>query len=149
MLFFLEAVIVNVLGHWFKPNLLILFIVFVNLYFGVRQGLWAAAIAGLLKDSFAVGLFGAHVFAFILSSYLVILIKRYVFHMEALMLKLSLALSLSVLNILILYLIQVLFTELNFKDVLWVIALPEVVITTAVGPFCLKVFKQCALRFLK
>lgn len=139
----------NVFGQWVKPNLLILFIVFVNLYFGVRQGLFAAVVAGLLKDSFAVGIFGAHIFAFMLSSYLVILIKKYVFHIEALLLKLALAFTLSLLNVLILYFIQVLFTEINFRDVLWVIAVPEVVLTTAVGPYCLKSFKQCALKYLK
>ncbi|MFA6378439.1 MAG: rod shape-determining protein MreD [Candidatus Omnitrophota bacterium] len=149
VLFFLEIIISNVFGHWLKPNLLILFIVFVNLYFGVRQGLFAAVVAGLLKDSFAVGIFGAHIFAFILSSYLVILIKRYVFHIEALALKLALAFTLSLLNVLILYFIQVLFTEVNFKDVLWVVAIPEVTMTTIVGPYCLESFKKCALRILK
>jgi len=148
-LFLVETIIYNVFGHWLKPNLLILFIAFVNLYFGVRQGLFAAVVAGLLKDSFAVGIFGAHVFAFTLSSYLVILIKKYFFHMEALALKLSLAFTLSLLNVLILYLIQVLFTEVNFKDALWVIAVPEVILTTAVGPYCFESFKKCALKLLK
>ncbi len=148
-MFLAEAVIANVFGHWLKPNFLILFIVFVNLYFGVRQGLLAAVVAGLLKDSFAVGIFGAHIFAFILSSYLVILIKKYVFRFEALWLKLALAFTLSLLNVLILYLIQVLFTEVHFNDVLWVVALPELTWTTAIGPFAFIHFKKCALKFLK
>jgi len=149
LLFLFETIICNVFGPWLKPNLLILFIVFVNLYFGVRQGIFASVVAGLLKDSFAVGIFGAHIFAFILSSYLVILIKRYFLHIEALALKFALAFILSLLNVFILYFIQALFTEVNFRDVLWMIAIPEVVTTTAVGPYCLASFKKCALKFLK
>ncbi len=148
-LFFIETVIYNVLGHWLTPNLLILFIVFVNLYFGVRQGLFASVVAGILEDSFAVGLFGAHIFAFILSSYLVILIKRYFLHIEALPLKITLSFTLSLLNVLILYFVQVLFSEVNFHDALWTIVIPEVVITTVAGPYCLASFKKCALKFLK
>lgn len=149
LLFLVEAVISNVFGSWLKPNFLILFIVFVNLYFGVRHGLWASVVAGVLKDSFGIGLFGSHILAFVLSSYLVVLIKHYMLHLEAIYLKWALAFTLTLLNIVILYFIQVLFIQVNFKEALWFIAVPQLVTTTAVGPYCFDGFKKCALKLLK
>lgn len=149
ILFYAEAVIANGLGAWLKPNFLILFIIVINLTFGIRYGLWAAIVAGLLKDSFGVGLFGSHIFSFVLSSYLLVLIKHYMIHLEALYFKLALAFSITFLNVMILYCIQVIFVQVDFKDAAWFIIIPQIVITTAVGPYCLDGFKKCVLELSK
>jgi rod shape-determining protein MreD len=148
-LFLAEALIANVFGSWVRPNFLILLIIFVNLNYGVRYGLWTAIVAGVLKDSFGVGLFGSHIFSFVLSSYLLILIKHYIFHLEAIYFKLALAFSVTLLNIAILYCIQVLFMQVNFKEALLFIAMPQLVATTAIAPYCLDGFKKCAFELLK
>ena len=149
LLFYAEALVGNVFGNWLKPNFLILFIIFINLYLGTRYGLWAAFVAGILKDSFGVGLFGSHIFAFVLSSYLLVLVKRYMLHLEALYFKLALVFTICLLNVVILYCIQVLFVQVNFNEAVWFIVIPQLVTTTAVGPYCLDGFKKCALELLK
>lgn len=149
LLFYTEAVIGNVLGNWLKPNFLILLIIFVNLNYGIRYGLWAAVVAGIFKDSFGVGLFGSHIFAFTLSSYLLVFIKRTMIHLEAIYFKLALAFTICLLNIIILYCIQVLFVQVNFSEAVWFIVIPQLVTTTAVAPYCLDGFKICASELLK
>src|SRR3989338_6900085 len=66
VLFLAEFIFVNFFTTAFKPNLLILLIIFVDLHWGSRWGIFAAALSGILKDSFAGGFFGMHTFAFIL-----------------------------------------------------------------------------------
>jgi rod shape-determining protein MreD len=149
LLFLFEIGIFHVFGYWLKPNFLVLFVIFINLFWGTRYGLWAAIVAGLLKDSFLVGLFGANIFSFILSSYVVLLLKKYIFQVDAFYLKVTLAFFLSLLNIVILYFVEAFFAPGGFKDVVWFIAIPEVLTTTAVGPYCFHLFKKCALRVSK
>lgn len=149
ILFYAEAVIANALGNWLKPNFLIIFIIVVNLTFGVRYGLWAAVVAGLLKDSFGAGLFGSHILSFVLSSYLLVFIKHYIMHLEALYFKIVLVFLITLLNVMILYCIQVIFVQVDFKDAVWFIVIPQLVATTAVGPYCLDGFKKCVLELSK
>jgi rod shape-determining protein MreD len=149
LLFYAEAIMGNVFGNWLKPNFLLLFVISVNLVFGIRYGLWAAIVAGVFKDSFGVGLFGSHILAFVLSSYLLVFIKRTMIHLEAIYFKLALVFTICLLNIVILYCIQVLFVQVNFQEAAWLIIFAQLVTTTAVGPYCLDGFKKCVLELLK
>jgi rod shape-determining protein MreD len=76
-LFFLaEFFLFNVLGRWGKPDLLLLLIIFYNLYLGVRYGLACAFFAGMLKDAFSPDTFGTYIFLFMLSACLATILRR-------------------------------------------------------------------------
>ena len=58
----LEFFLFNYVHPWVTPNFLLLLIIFVNLWLGIRFSLFAAVVAGLLKESFSTDFFGFHIF---------------------------------------------------------------------------------------
>jgi len=80
LLFFcIEFVIFNVFTSAFKPNLLILLIVFFDLYLGIRYGLYTAILAGILTDSFSTNVFGLNIVVFILCAYMTSILRKYIY----------------------------------------------------------------------
>src|ERR1019366_1647137 len=77
--FALEFLLYNFWGQWGKPELLILVVVFFNLYLGVRFGIIAAIFCGLFKDASGVAPFGTYVLVYIAGSYVTVLVRRYLY----------------------------------------------------------------------
>jgi rod shape-determining protein MreD len=76
-LFFLaEFFLFNIFGRWGKPDLLLLLVIFFNLYLGVRHGLACAFFAGAIKDAFSPDTFGTYIFLFMLSACLATILRR-------------------------------------------------------------------------
>ncbi len=79
-LFFLaEFVLYNTVGVWGKPELLILAVIFCNLYWGIRYGIWAAVVAGLVRDAFGLQPFGTYLFIYIAAAYLTTYIRKNIY----------------------------------------------------------------------
>ena len=79
-IFFLaEFVLYNVFGAWGKPELLVLAVIFCNLYWGIRYGIWAAIGAGLLCDAFGVQPFGTSLLVYIAAAYLTTYIRKNIY----------------------------------------------------------------------
>ena len=79
-IFFLaEFVLYNTAGAWGKPELLVLAVIFCNLYWGIRWGIWAAVVAGLVRDAFSIQPFGAHLFIYIAAAYLTTYIRKNIY----------------------------------------------------------------------
>lgn len=77
--FIAEFVLYNTVGMWGKPELLVLAIIFCNLYWGIRYGIWAAVVAGLLRDAFGIQPFGTYVFIYIAAAYLTTYIRKNIY----------------------------------------------------------------------
>ena len=77
--FALEFLLYNFWGQWGKPELLILVVIFFNLYLGVRFGIIAAIFCGLFKDISGVAPFGTYVLVYVAGSYLTIFVRRYLY----------------------------------------------------------------------
>ena len=65
-----EFVLYNTFGPWGKPELMLLTVVFCNLYWGIRYSIWAGFVAGVLKDAFGIAPFGTYLFVYIAAAYL-------------------------------------------------------------------------------
>ncbi|MBU1997618.1 MAG: rod shape-determining protein MreD, partial [Candidatus Omnitrophica bacterium] len=78
--FLLEFLIFNIVGRWFMPNLLLLLVIFFNLYLGIRYSIFTAVCAGLLKDSFCASVFGINLVSYVVCAYMVTFLKRYIYH---------------------------------------------------------------------
>ncbi|HLF17442.1 MAG TPA: rod shape-determining protein MreD [Candidatus Omnitrophota bacterium] len=78
--FLLEFFIFNLIGGWLTPSLLILLIIFFNLYLGIRYGLYTAILAGVLKDSFSSTFFGLNIVTFIVCAYLTTVLRKYIYY---------------------------------------------------------------------
>ena len=77
--FALEFLLYNFWGQWGKPELLILVIIFFNLYLGIRFGIIAAIFCGIFKDASGIAPFGTYILVYIAGSYLTILVRRYLY----------------------------------------------------------------------
>jgi rod shape-determining protein MreD len=144
--FLIQSVLSGFLGAWFTPNLLIILIVFFNLFRGTRYSLQIAVMAGILKDSFAVNVFGINTVAFILCAYLTTAIKTYIYQAGSEVVRVLLVFSITIVYILIYYCLTLIHTSLDFREVFSCILLPEVLTTTLIAPFVFERLKQCALK---
>ena len=147
LLFLLEFLCANIFGPWFHPNFLILLLIFIDLHWGVRYGLFVAVLAGFLKDSFAVGVFGIHIVSFIGCVYTTTLLRRYLFYdVDFGFLRILMAFLMTVLNFLFTYGLKSLFQAVDFFEMASFVALPEVLATTVAAGFVFKKLKLCVLK---
>ena len=74
--FLLEFLLFNTFGRWGKPELLLILIIFFNLYLGIRYGLACAFFAVVLKDAFSTQIFGIYIFLFMACAFLATVMRR-------------------------------------------------------------------------
>ena len=144
--FVIESAAGEVLGPWVKPNLLIILIVFFNLFRGIRYALLAAVLAGLLKDSFTVGMFGVNTFSFVICAYLATLFKMYIYHVGSSAAKFLIVFLVVLCNIFLQYILQAAVYPIGFKEMFLHVLLPEVLTTTLIAHYTLEKYKTCAKR---
>ena len=144
--FGIESLLNALGGGCFTPNLLIILIVFFNLYRGIRYSLLTALVAGLLKDSFGVAAFGLNTTTFIASAYLASLLKLYTYQAGVSGSRVLLVFCICSVNITLQYLVNMMFSTIEFSRAFTHIFVPEIMVTTALTPYVFRKFKQCALR---
>jgi rod shape-determining protein MreD len=144
--FMLEVVFAQLFGRWFLPNFFIILIVFLNLFRGTRYSLLCAVLAGVLKDSFSVNIFGLHLFSFIASAYLTTFFKMYFYQVGSQASRILLVFLITQSYLLIYFLLSARFVPLPFKEMFVYIFIPQVMATLFVAPFTIEKVKQCALR---
>ncbi len=77
--FALEFLLYNFWGQWGKPELLILVVIFFNLYLGIRFSIIAALFAGIFKDASGAAPFGTYILVYITGAYLTTFVRRYLY----------------------------------------------------------------------
>jgi len=77
--FALEFLLYNFWGQWGKPELLVLVVIFFNLYLGIRFSIIAAVFCGIFKDASGVAPFGTYVLVYIAGAYVTTLVRRYLY----------------------------------------------------------------------
>ncbi len=77
--FALEFLLYNFWGPWGKPELLMLTVIFFNLYLGIRFSIIAAIFCGILKDTLGLAPFGTHIIVYIAAGYLTTFVRRYLY----------------------------------------------------------------------
>lgn len=144
--FIIEYLFSMLFPIWLRPNLLLILIIFFNLYRGIRHSLLVAFMAGVLKDCFAPHLFGLNIVVFMMCAHLTTFFKIYIYESSSSSTRLLLIFIISVSSVLIGFWTRLIFIPINFWDVFHHLLLPEVFATTAVSLFVFKIFKQCALK---
>ena len=145
--FLIEFLWFNLLGTWFNPELLILLIIFFDLSLGVRYGLFAAFLGGILKDSFSTYPFGTHLFSFVLCAFMTIVFRRYFFQTSPYSLRILLAFTISFLNAVLLYVLNSIFLPLDLYEAFYFVMVPNVLATTLVAGFTFRHLRKCVLKF--
>lgn len=144
--FLIEFFLFNMGGRWFMPNLLLLVIIYFNLAFGVRYSIFAAVLAGVLKDSFAIGAFGIHIAAFVLCAYMTTILKRYLHYVASRRSRLLLVLCVTIIHVITHLGFQLFFGKVNMVQVLPFVFMPEVLTTLLVTSFIFTQLRKCVLK---
>lgn len=144
--FILQSFLAEISGHWFAPNLLIIVVVFFNLYRGIRYGFLAAIMGGLLWDSFSAQHFGWHTFSLILCAHIASFSKMYLYHSGSLSSRVLMVFLISLIYSFIQYLLNVMVVSVSFEEAFTHVMVPEILATTVAAAYFLEKFKQCALR---
>ncbi|MBI5415725.1 MAG: rod shape-determining protein MreD [Candidatus Omnitrophica bacterium] len=147
MAFIAEFLLFNTAGRWATPNLSILLVVFFNLYFGIRYGLFTAVVAGVLHESFSPDVFGIYVCSFVFCSYMTTVLKQYVYHMGSRLSRYILILIVVTMNVAahyVLYSARV--GGIEPGNVVKFVFFPEVITTMFAAPFLFTELKKCVSR---
>lgn len=144
--FVAEGIFFQFIGRLFNPNILIILIVFFNLTRGIRYSLFAAFVAGIIKDSYSTYPFGIYTFSFMLCAYLTTFIKMYIYQPGVPALRILLVFLISAINIVVQYFLFLMATTISAVDMFTHLLLPEVLATTIITTYAFRKFKQCALR---
>lgn len=142
--FVVEFILFNTIGRWIVPNLLLLLVMFFDLYFGIRYGLFTAVLAGVVKDSFGTNMLGMHVTSLIICAYMTTILKRYIYHMGSRVSRYILIFLIAVIHV-VAYccLYQTFGGNILFWDVLRFVLIPEVVMTLLAAPVVFRELKRC------
>jgi len=144
--FLIEFFLFNLGGRWFMPNLLLLVVIYFNLAFGIRYSIFAAVLAGIFKDSFGVGVFGVHIFSFVLCSYMTTILKKYLHYVASRRSRLLLVLCVTIIHIIGQFCLQLIVGKVNMVAVLTFVAIPEVLTTLLVTSFIFAQLRKCVLK---
>lgn len=145
----IEFTFFNLFGHWGDPQLLLLVIIFFNLYSGIRFSLWAALCGGVLQDCFGTMPFGTNIFIYVACAYLSTAVRRYCYERGSTVSKLWMvavvvtarAVGMGVLH-------RMVFDEVHWAEVWGSLWLPELVATLLVTmPFFVSL--QRVMKFMK
>ena len=147
LIFFLaEFFIFNMAGRMFMPNLLLLAVIYFNLAFGIRYGIFTAVLAGILKDSFSTGAFGLNIFSFVLCAYMTTVLKKYFHYVASRRSRLLLVFFITVINILVHSCLQAMFGKIDAAQVFKFIFIPEVLMTLIAASFVFTELKKCVSK---
>ena len=148
IVFFLwESVLFDLFGHWFKPNFIVLLVIFFDAHFGIRYSLLTSFLGGLLKDSFTAGVFGINLISSILCAYATTLIKRYIYHTEFVFSRVLIVLLISLLNALSNFVLtNILSGKVDAYEAFIFVILPEVLITALISGYIFDQLRRCVLK---
>lgn len=77
--FILELLLSRSLGAWGNPQLLILMVVFVSLYLGIRYAIVTALLAGLCRDAIGINPFGLNLVVYMSVAYGIVMVRRFLY----------------------------------------------------------------------
>ncbi|OGX08564.1 MAG: rod shape-determining protein MreD [Omnitrophica WOR_2 bacterium GWA2_47_8] len=141
-----ELILFNVFGRWFMPNLLVIVIVFINLYSGVRHALFAAVIAGILKDSYSAHIFGLNILSFIICAYMTTIIRRYYYEVGSENSRIRTVLLVVLINVCVQYVFIIRFNYIDLDQFFIYVLLPQFIVTSFVASLVFTKLKELAVK---
>jgi rod shape-determining protein MreD len=144
--FLIEFFLFNLVGRWFMPNLLLLVVIYFNLVFGIRFSIFAAILAGILKDSFSADAFGLNIFAFVLCAYMTTFLKRYLHYVASRRSRLLLVFFIMVVNIATLSGLHVMLENVDPGEIFKFVFIPETIVTLMATSFVFLQLRKCVSR---
>ena len=144
--FLLEFVLYNAFGAWGKPELMALVVVFCNLYWGIRHSIWAAFIAGMLRDAFCTEPFGTYLLVYITAAYLTTLIRRNFYQPGSVFSRGVVAFFVLIAVFIMEALLHMRFFEVRWGEAVGYILVPQALATMAVATFVFHRLRDTVVR---
>ena len=144
--FLIEFFLFNLIGRWFMPDMLLLLIIFFNLYLGIRYSIFAAVCAGLLKDSFFANIFGINLVSYVVCAYMLTILKRYIYHAGSKSSRLILVFFIVTLNAVLHYVLLIKFGAVDIVQSLKHVVFPEITTTVIIATTVFYQLKKCVLK---
>ena len=143
-----QFILFNVFGRWGDPHLLLLVVIFFNLFSGIRFSLWAAVCVGILQDCFGTMPFGTHIFAYVACAYLSTGVRRCCYERGSNISRIWMVFCVVTAHAVIMAAVhRMSFGELRWLDMWGSIWLPEFVATAAVTLFFFRGLMQLVIFF--
>ena len=142
-----EFALFNSFFRWLRPNFSVILIVFFNLYWGSKYGFITAVISGILRDSCGLTNFGLNTLSFVIASLAVSLSKKYFYHIGSEASRVPMVWAVSIVNVFIQYMINLMFNSYDFGVVFVRIMLPEVLITGLAAFYVIREIRKIVVRF--
>lgn len=128
------------------PNFLLLLIVFFTLSWGIRYGILAAVLGGLLKDGFSVGTFGLYTIIFVIVAYLTTVLSKYIYRKGSEPLRLLLVSVILLINIILHCILRVISGGVEIMPMIQYVFFPELLMTLLTATWTFQYLRICVLK---
>jgi len=128
-----------------KPDILLILVIFFNLYFSFKKGLIIGSLCGLLKDVFSSSVFGLNLLSFIICIFIIKRIKKYIYK-EDYLIRISIVFLISFINSIIYCVFRAAFFNLAFYVSFLLIIFLESIYTALISPIIFIPFRKCVLK---
>jgi rod shape-determining protein MreD len=142
--FLVEFLLFDVFGRWGKPDLLLILIVFFNLYLGIRYGLLTACLAGIFKDAFSSEVFGTYIFLFMCCAFFSTVMRRNFYRPGSRLSRLMVIGGVVTVFVFAQGLLYAMNHDLDWKGVIQYVFIPEILITMLSATFIFSKLKYLA-----
>ncbi len=145
--FWIESFLHNVFGIWGKPELMLLVVVFCNLYWGIRHSIGAAVVCGILKDASSADTFGIFLLLYVAAAYLTTLIRQMLYQPGSRFSR-ALVTFLVLIGVFIIeVVVHMCFLEFRMTDAVRHIFVPRLVLTMIVATRVFHGLRDIVVRF--
>lgn len=146
LFFLIEFILFNLIGNWARPQLLILLVIFFNLYLGIRYGLYAAILAGLITDSFSTSVFGLNIVAFIICAYMTTLLRKYVYYRGSRMSRLILVFCICLIDFFVRVVLNAMLGQVDVYGAITVVLPPALIMTLLCTSYTFQQLRLCVSK---
>ncbi len=143
--FVLEFFSYNCLGRWFKPELMLLVVVFFNLFLGIRYSLIAAVVAGLLKDSSAIVPPGMSVFVYVSAAYVTTYVRHLIYQPGSRFARATIAFLAVTSMFCVDFLMRTMWHDIHFTEALSFVFMPQALTTMIAATFVFELLRDVSV----
>ncbi len=142
----IESALFNVFSEWVVPNLLLMFIILLGLFFDLKYSIFSAIIGGLIKDSFSSSVIGVNMVAFLSSVFILFLLRKYVYHPHSGLSRIFVLAAVLTANEFIHFVFYYSAKDIVFAESFKFVILPQIISSIMLYPAVFYIFKKCVLR---
>lgn len=145
--FFIEIIIsTNLVFLKIRPNLLLLATIFFTVYLGLPEGIFSAAISGILRDALNLNAGAINIFILVICVLAVYYLKKYTYRESTALIFITI-LAACLINSSLNYFLGFFMKGVYVGVAFLFLAVLEIILTSLLAPSVFSYLKKCALKF--